>query len=424
MALVSYVPHVLIVSNKLGVKSIPDLVALSKTRPINLATSGVGSASHMTLERFKQATGAQIAHVPYKSGGSLLPDVISGNVDGAMTELSTAVELHKGGQAHIVGVAGASRSKSAPDIPTFDEQGVKGFLARSFIGIVAPAKVPAEALAKLQAAIAGGVGAGTEAAAKLIATGSEIATPEQMTPRRLRRLHQTRLGGHAGRSEACGTWQVARRSGALRSDPSREEILHPRGLYVARDEGGADAAHQDEGEPAVPHLLVLAHDGRGGRRRQGRARREYRRCASAGRRRRVARSTRAASRRPGPAGSEAEGQADADGDGLAVQQPVGEAGPGLQRVAEGVAEVEQHAVAGLGLVAGDDGGLARHADGHGVRQGAAPPGPPRLANSAPARRRTRHRRAGHTWQPRRSPRGISRGGSVASTSMSASTRLG
>ena len=182
VALVSYVPHVLIVSNKLGVKSIPDLVALSKTRPINLATSGVGSASHMTLERFKQATGAQIAHVPYKSGGSLLPDVISGNVDGAMTELSTAVELHKGGQAHIVGVAGATRSRSAPDIPTFDEQGVKGFLARSFIGIVAPAKVPADALAKLQAAIAAGVGAGTEAAAKLIATGSEIATPEQMTP--------------------------------------------------------------------------------------------------------------------------------------------------------------------------------------------------------------------------------------------------
>jgi len=74
------------------------------------------------------------------------------------------------------------RSRSAPDIPTFDEQGVKGFLARSFIGIVAPAKAPAEALAKLQAAIAAGVGAGTDAAAKLIATGSEIATPEQMTP--------------------------------------------------------------------------------------------------------------------------------------------------------------------------------------------------------------------------------------------------
>ena len=99
-----------------------------------------------------------------------------------MTELSIAVELHKGGQVHIVGVAGASRSKLAPDVLTFDEQGVKGFTARSFIGIVAPAKTPAEHLAKLQAAIAAGLGAGSEAAGKLIAMGSEIATPEQMTP--------------------------------------------------------------------------------------------------------------------------------------------------------------------------------------------------------------------------------------------------
>jgi tripartite-type tricarboxylate transporter receptor subunit TctC len=182
VAMVSYVPHVLIVSNKLGVNSIADLVALSKTRPVSLATSGVGSATHMTLERFKQATGAPIAHVPYKSGGSLLPDVISGNVDGAMTELSTAVELHKGGRARILAVAGAARSKLAPDIPTFDEQGVKGFVARSFIGIVAPAKTPPGHLAKLQAALAAGLAPGSEAAGKLIATGSEIATPEQMTP--------------------------------------------------------------------------------------------------------------------------------------------------------------------------------------------------------------------------------------------------
>jgi tripartite-type tricarboxylate transporter receptor subunit TctC len=99
-----------------------------------------------------------------------------------MTELSTAVELHKGGRARILAVAGAARSKLAPDIPTFDEQGVKGFVARSFIGIVAPAKTPPWHLAKLQAAIAAGLAPGSDAAGKLIATGSEIATPEQMTP--------------------------------------------------------------------------------------------------------------------------------------------------------------------------------------------------------------------------------------------------
>ena len=182
MALISYVPHVLIVSNKLALKSIADLIALSKTRPVTLATSGFGSATHMTVERFKQATGADITHVPYKSGGSLLPDVITGNIDGAMTELSTALELHKGGQARILGVAGASRSKLAPDIPTFDEQGVKGFQARSFIGIVAPAKTPAEIIGKLQAAIAAGLAPGSGAAEKVAGTGSELATPEQMTP--------------------------------------------------------------------------------------------------------------------------------------------------------------------------------------------------------------------------------------------------
>jgi tripartite-type tricarboxylate transporter receptor subunit TctC len=92
------------------------------------------------------------------------------------------VELHKGGQVHIVGVAGTSRSKLAPDALTFGEQGVKGFTARSFIGIVAPAKTPAEHLAKLQSAIAAGLAASSEAAAKLVAMGSEMATPEQMTP--------------------------------------------------------------------------------------------------------------------------------------------------------------------------------------------------------------------------------------------------
>jgi tripartite-type tricarboxylate transporter receptor subunit TctC len=180
--MISSVPHVLIISNKLGLNAIAELIALSKTRPITLATSGFGSATHMTTERFKQATGADITHVPYKSGSSLLPDVITGNVDGAMTELSTALELHKGGQARIVGVASASRSKLAADIPTFDEQDVKGFQARSFIGIVAPAKTPAEIVGKLQSAIAAGLAGGSVAGEKLAGTGSELATTEQMTP--------------------------------------------------------------------------------------------------------------------------------------------------------------------------------------------------------------------------------------------------
>jgi tripartite-type tricarboxylate transporter receptor subunit TctC len=181
VALTSYVPHAIILANKVEAKSIPDLLALAKQRPVTLATSGIGSATHMTLERFKHATGANITHVPYRGGGSLMPDVIAGNVDGAMTEFSTALSLHKGGQAHIVAIAAIKRSKLAPDIATFDESGVKGFTAQSYIGIVAPAKMPAEFIAQLEHAVQRGVAEGTPAAERLVSLGSELATPEQMS---------------------------------------------------------------------------------------------------------------------------------------------------------------------------------------------------------------------------------------------------
>jgi tripartite-type tricarboxylate transporter receptor subunit TctC len=181
VALTSYVPHALILSNKTAAKSIAELVALSKQRPVTIATSGVGSATHMTLERFKAATGANVTHVPYRSGGALMPDLIGGSVDGAMTEFSTALPLHKGGKAHIIAVASAQRSKLAPDIPTFIESGVKDFTAQSYIGIVAPAKTPPAIIAQLQKAVVGGL-TGGPAPERLRAMGSEIATPEQMTP--------------------------------------------------------------------------------------------------------------------------------------------------------------------------------------------------------------------------------------------------
>jgi tripartite-type tricarboxylate transporter receptor subunit TctC len=181
VALTSYVPHAIILANKVEAKSMADLILLSKQRPVTLGTSGIGSATHMTLERFKHATGANITHVPYRGGGALMPDVIGGNIDGAMTEFSSALSLHKGGKAHIIAIAAAKRSKLAPDIPTFDESGVKGFTAQSYIGVVAPAKTPPDIVAQLEKAVQSGLSAGSPAAERLISLGSELATPEQMT---------------------------------------------------------------------------------------------------------------------------------------------------------------------------------------------------------------------------------------------------
>jgi len=181
VALTSYVPHAIILGNNVAAKTLAEMIAMSKKEQISIATSGVGSASHMTLERFKAATGANVVHVPYRSGGALMPDLIGGSIQAAMTEFSTALPLHKANQAHIVAVASAQRTQLAPDVPTFIEGGVKDFTASSYIGILAPTGTPAGAIAQLQKAIADGL-AGGPAPDKLRGMGSEIATPEQMTP--------------------------------------------------------------------------------------------------------------------------------------------------------------------------------------------------------------------------------------------------
>src|SRR4029079_16492896 len=105
IALTSYVPHCIAVHPSVEAKTLGDMIALSKAKPVNIATSGVGSATHLTLERFNAATGAKLAHVPYRSGGQLLPDLLAGVVQGAMTEFSIALPQHKGGKTRIVGVA-------------------------------------------------------------------------------------------------------------------------------------------------------------------------------------------------------------------------------------------------------------------------------------------------------------------------------
>lgn len=204
VALTSYVPHALIASAKLKAKTLQEAIAMSKQKPLTVATSGVGSATHMTLERLKAASGANFTHVPYRGGGALLPDLIGGSVDTAMTELSTALPLHKSGKAHILAVASARRSALAPDIPTFEESGVKGFTAQSYIGVLAPAKTPPDIVATLQQAIARGLAAGSPAAQRLVALGSEIATPEQMTSQGFAAFIQTDYQAMAAAAKLAG----------------------------------------------------------------------------------------------------------------------------------------------------------------------------------------------------------------------------
>ena len=181
VGLTSIVPHALVVNAALPAKTLPELIALSKQQQVGVGTSGIGSATHLTLERFNAQTGAKLLHVPYKGGGSLLPDLLAGTIQGAMTEFSSALPHHRGGKARFVAIAAAKRSALAGEVPTMIEGGVKDFTAGSYIGVLAPAGVPAEVMARLQAALATALNS-SKTLERFRELGVEVASPEQMTP--------------------------------------------------------------------------------------------------------------------------------------------------------------------------------------------------------------------------------------------------
>ena len=154
VGLTSFVPHAIIVNAALPARTVQELVTMSKQQQVGIGSAGIGSATHLTLERFNAQTCAKLLHVPYKGGGALLPDLVAGTIQGAMTEFSSALPHHRGGKARFIAVAATKRSALAGDVPTMIEAGVKDFTAASYIGILAPAGTPADAMARLQAALA------------------------------------------------------------------------------------------------------------------------------------------------------------------------------------------------------------------------------------------------------------------------------
>ncbi len=182
IGLANLAPHAIVLHNSVQVKTLAELIELSKKQQITLGTSGVGSASHMTLARFNAATGANLVHVPYRGGGALVGDVLGGTISGAMTEVSTLLEHHGQGKVRILAVAARKRPAKIPDVPTMIESGVKDFTAASYVGVLAPAKTPAEIVSTLEKAL---VRALAEKATqdKFVASGAELVSDEFQTSR-------------------------------------------------------------------------------------------------------------------------------------------------------------------------------------------------------------------------------------------------
>lgn len=183
VAMAMQVPHCLMVQQNAPQRSLADVIAASRAQPdaLGAGTAGVASATHLSLEAFKLASGARILHVPYRGGGAALPDFVAGNIPMLFTEFSTALPLHRESKGRILAVASAARLNAVPDVPTMIEQGVAGFTAASYVGLVAPAGTPAEVLRRLGEAMTAIV-AEAEFRQRMEGMGGEAATGALATP--------------------------------------------------------------------------------------------------------------------------------------------------------------------------------------------------------------------------------------------------
>jgi len=143
-------PMIVVVHPSMPVKSVKDLVALARKRPgeLNYGSSGTGGSNHMATELFAKTANIRITHVPYKSIGPAMIDLIGGHVQMVVTSLPSALVQVKAGRLKALGVASEQRSPFAPEIPTVKESGVP-YVSELWWGLAAPGRTPPEIVEKL-----------------------------------------------------------------------------------------------------------------------------------------------------------------------------------------------------------------------------------------------------------------------------------
>jgi tripartite-type tricarboxylate transporter receptor subunit TctC len=177
VGLLHKLPLLLIVNPSLPAKNLAELIDYAKHNPgaISFASAGVGSASHLAGELFKEQANIDILHVPYKGGGAAVTDLISGRVQMMIETIPNALPLVRNGQMRAIGVTTKERSKLAPDIPSLAESGLPDFDISAWTGLFAPAGTPPAIIDRLNAEtqkIAGN----KDYVARIQAMGTDVAS--------------------------------------------------------------------------------------------------------------------------------------------------------------------------------------------------------------------------------------------------------
>lgn len=175
VSLLVRVPNVLVVNPAATITGVKDLIAQAKARPehINYASSGNGSAQHLSAELFSAMAGVRMTHVAYKGGGPALTDVMAGQVPVFFASLASSLQYIQGGKLRALAVTGKARSPVMPQIPTVAESGLAGYEVYEWNGVFVPAGTPAAVVDRLSKELAAVV-RDPEVRARLEGMGAEV----------------------------------------------------------------------------------------------------------------------------------------------------------------------------------------------------------------------------------------------------------
>lgn len=196
ITLLATLPNMLVVHASLPVKSVKDLITLARTQPqhpLNFGSAGNGTSQHISGELFKTMTGVKMQHIPYKGSGPMLPDLLAGYVQLSFENITTAYPPVKAGRLRALAVTTNKRSFVAPEVPTMEEAGLKGYNISSWQALFAPANTPREIITRLHTEVVK-VLRSPEAQKRLTDLGLETGgiPPEELTA--LLRSEIPRLG--------------------------------------------------------------------------------------------------------------------------------------------------------------------------------------------------------------------------------------
>lgn len=172
--------QMLVVNSSVQVNSVKELIALAKASPgkLNFGSSGNGAANHLCMELFKSMAGVEMVHVPYKGAGSIIADLLGGQVQLMFNPIPPFLPYVKSGKLRALAVTGAQRSPAVPEIPTIAEAGVPGYEFVTWYGLFAPAHTAKDIVDKLHFQLVK-VLADPELVQRLVSQGTE---PRTSTP--------------------------------------------------------------------------------------------------------------------------------------------------------------------------------------------------------------------------------------------------